>query len=154
MARNCCSPTFAKELVNALTSNGLPWDSKASFGYYTDTAVFMDVIPECTNISAGGFNEHYVKEDANLNYTWEVFNAACKIDWESLPVERVLKNPIEKMNPYLGKGGFKVKTMVSKVEEIFHLLEVKKTSQLNVGNGLVELTYSKLQKFFKCYCWK
>jgi hypothetical protein len=86
-ARPCCSSDFANALSKALTDNGVESnpDSKA---YYTDTATFLDVIPECTNISAGGYREHYKDEWVDLSYTKMVADAACKLDWEALPTNR------------------------------------------------------------------
>ena len=55
----------------------------------------MDVIPEVTNLSAGGFREHHEDEYADLAYTYKVLNFALKMDWESLPVVRELDNEEE-----------------------------------------------------------
>jgi hypothetical protein len=86
-ARVCCSGKFAEVLSNELTKLGV--ESKPDpNAYYTDTATFLDTIPECTNISAGGWDEHYTTEWVDLTYTKKVLDAACKIDWENLPTER------------------------------------------------------------------
>lgn len=88
-ARYCCSKEFANELSKVLTDNGV--ESKPDpNAYYTDTATFLDTIPECTNISAGGYKEHYKDEWVDLSYTQKVADAACNIDWESLPTERTI----------------------------------------------------------------
>lgn len=97
MARNCCSIEFATEIAKNLeTIIGVKWDKNSNFGYYTDTAVFMDVIPEVTNLSAGGFYEHHKNETVDLEYTYKILEFALKMDWESLSVVRqVLKNDEE-----------------------------------------------------------
>ena len=60
-ARYCCSEEFADALSDELTNLGV--ESKPDpNAYYTDTATFLDIIPECTNISAGGWKEHYNSE--------------------------------------------------------------------------------------------
>jgi len=96
MARNCCSKEFVLAIADGLKQiSGIEWDQKGGLGYYTDTAVFMDVIPEVTNLSAGGFREHHEDEYADLAYTYKVLNFALKMDWESLPVVRELDNEEE-----------------------------------------------------------
>lgn len=90
-ARPCCSNEFALALSKELTDNGV--DSKPdSNAYYTDTATFLDVISECTNISAGGYREHYNDEWVDLSYTEMVAKAACEVNWESLPVDREVRD--------------------------------------------------------------
>lgn len=90
-ARYCCSDDFANALCDELTKLGIEStpDPKA---YYTDTATFLDTIPECTNISAGGWNEHYKTEWVDLGYTMVVAEAACNVDWENLPTSREVKS--------------------------------------------------------------
>ena len=109
----CCSPEFEKALAQEMISKGLPWDPKSAAGVYTDTATFMYTISECTNISAGGFNEHRTTEWADLNYTYNVLQAAMKIKWEELPVARKIPDPAvaytRKKNRYnyrSGKAGY------------------------------------------------
>ncbi len=91
MARNCCSPEFVEALSKQFAANGMEYkaDQKA---YYTDTATFLDTIPECTNISAGGWNEHYVTEWVDIGYTQKVAEAAIRINWEALPTNRPIDN--------------------------------------------------------------
>ena len=56
MGGRCCSPAFATKLSSELTTaTGYKHDSDPT-GIYTDSAVFMDLIPECTNLSVGYFN--------------------------------------------------------------------------------------------------
>lgn len=91
LGRNCCSTQFVTELETEFKKAGM--DFKADHqAYYTDTATFLDTISECTNISAGGWNEHYKSEWVDLSYTKKVAEAACKMDWESLPVVREVED--------------------------------------------------------------
>lgn len=88
---NCCSNEFATSLCSEFNKSGLkmvPDDT----GVLTDSAQFMDFIPECTNISVGYYNEHTTGEWQNLEYLYQLCNAVAKVDWESLPVERDPKN--------------------------------------------------------------
>lgn len=111
LGRRCCSDEFAQSISDEFAKSGLEYkhDHKA---YYTDTATFLDTIPECTNLSAGGWNEHYNSEWVDLGYTRKVAEAACKVDWENLPVVRKV-DEIKKVTSY---KGFKNKsTDVSKL---------------------------------------
>lgn len=86
----CCSDNFANELAYRLNGvgNGLvmrPDNTGAS----TDSAQFMELIPECTNISVGYYDEHTVSERLDIQYLYRLCHAVTEIDWETLPVERV-----------------------------------------------------------------
>jgi hypothetical protein len=83
----CCSDIFAGALASQFKTKSLKFEADP-FGSYTDTASFMDIIPECTNISIGYFNEHSKSERQNINYAWQVAQAAADIDWDDLPVDR------------------------------------------------------------------
>lgn len=100
LGRRCCSDEFAQAISDEFAKSGLEYkhDHKA---YYTDTATFLDTIPECTNLSAGGWNEHYNSEWVDLGYTRQVAEAACKINWESLPVVREVDD-VKKVVNYSG----------------------------------------------------
>lgn len=82
----CCSDEFADALVDEFSENGLKF--KKDFAYGTDSAVFMGVIPEVTNISSSGEYEHSFLESTNIKYLKKVANAALNINWESLPSSR------------------------------------------------------------------
>jgi hypothetical protein len=84
--RKCCSDEFADALIEEFDSLGLPF--KKDYAYGTDSAVFMDIVPEITNISSGGEYEHSFKESTNINYMKKVAITATEIDWESLPTVR------------------------------------------------------------------
>lgn len=86
----CCSDLFAQTLANAFNDHNpdafmyTPDDS----GVYTDTAEFTDIIPECTNISIGYYNEHTERESLNIAHFQHLAAAAATLDWDSLPTER------------------------------------------------------------------
>lgn len=145
MGRMCCSSEFAKRIANEFDIKGIKWDSTKGFGYYTDTAVFMDVIPECTNISAGGFNEHFTSEWVDLNYTYNVYLAAKDLDWESLPTERVIEERFSeeesesKVKKFLG---FSNKKVADEITKILTLIDLSLTRDLS-KDGVRHLTFSK-----------
>jgi len=86
-AQYCCSEEFTNELIERFAEQGLEMQADPT-GYYTDTSSFMEIIPECTNISIGVWGEHTFKEYVDIEYTEKVAIAASKIDWESLPTNR------------------------------------------------------------------
>lgn len=144
MGRMCCSMDFAKKIADEFDIRGIKWDKEGGFGYYTDTAIFMDVIPECTNISAGGFNEHYNTEWVDLNYTWEVYKAAISMDWESLPTVRELENRFEEEPSGLIDKFMKFNQSknLKTIKDIFSLLDMSATRN-TLKDGIRHITYSK-----------
>jgi hypothetical protein len=97
MGTDCCSPEFAQALCDAYNDNGLSMKPDNT-GIYTDSASFIDLIPECTNVSVGYFNEHTGKEKQNISFLKRLCEASIKIDWKSLPTERSLEDLISKRN--------------------------------------------------------
>lgn len=83
----CCSDTFADALSDALSDDVLMY-APDDGGVYTDTAEFVHIIPECTNISVGYVSEHTTRETLDLNHLRALITRAIEIDWDSLPVER------------------------------------------------------------------
>ena len=86
-AQPCCSDEFANSLIKLFAEQGMEMEVDPT-GYYTDTSSFMEIIPECTNISVGVWGEHTKKEFVDISYVEEIAIAASKIDWESLPSNR------------------------------------------------------------------
>lgn len=89
----CCSDTFAQMLSDELNAAHehlmyLPDNT----GVYTDTAEFVDIIPECTNISVGYDFEHSQKEELDIFHFKNLAAAVLKVRWDNLPTSR---NPLE-----------------------------------------------------------
>jgi hypothetical protein len=85
----CCSNEFAIELSNQLNLANKEFNfSPDPTGIYTDSAKFMDLVSECTNISVGYYNEHSTNEKQDINFLRRLCQAVCKVDWESLPIVR------------------------------------------------------------------
>jgi len=85
----CCSDEFSDELCSQMNSNGLDM-KKDPTGVSSDSASFMGVIPECTNISVGYMNEHTPDECLDMTYLKKLSDVCVNIDWESLPLSRKL----------------------------------------------------------------
>lgn len=100
----CCSDEFAYDLSDKLNATGLgleliPDDT----GILTDSAQFVDFIPECTNISVGYYNEHTRKECQDIDFLSKLCRACTMIDWESLPVVRIPgEDEYDEMEPIMG----------------------------------------------------
>jgi hypothetical protein len=143
LGRMCCSTDFAKAIADEFDIRGIKWDSTRGFGYYTDTAAFMDTIPECTNISAGGFLEHHLTEWVDLNYTYQVYLTAKEVNWEKLPVKRELEVRFSEEEPSRLKKflGFNNSKMGKEVEELMDKYDLTKTRDVT-KDGKRHLTFS------------
>jgi len=87
----CCSDAFAQDLSNALNVDGhtdVMMYSPDDSGVYTDTAEFVDIIPECTNISVGYDREHTEFESLDLVHYKQLSEQVLLIDWDTLPTSR------------------------------------------------------------------
>jgi hypothetical protein len=83
----CCSDAFGDALCDELNKSGMSY-IKDDGGVYTDSAEFVDYIPECTNVSVGYYSEHTVNEKQDINHLIDLCVACISVDWESLPVVR------------------------------------------------------------------
>jgi hypothetical protein len=83
-----CSDEFARSLAKQLNQYGDLKYEIDDTGVYTDSAEFVEVIPECTNISVGYYNEHTVRESQDLNHLIQLALSIVDINWESLPTIR------------------------------------------------------------------
>jgi len=88
MFESCCSDKFADSLCLAFKQQGLKY-KKDDTGIFTDSANFMGVIKECTNISVGYFNEHTTHEYQNITFLEKLCNACTKINWDNLPTKNI-----------------------------------------------------------------
>ena len=85
----CCSDAFADALALQLNRSGYGLSyKKDEGGVYTDSAEFVDIIPECTNLSVGYYKEHTVNESQNIKHLEKLAEACLKVDWENLPTKR------------------------------------------------------------------
>ena len=86
-AGRCCSSAFGEALADALNERGMLMMTDDT-GVYTDTAEFMEMIPECTNLSAGYYHEHGATEILDTEYLQNLLTAMLTVPWDELPVER------------------------------------------------------------------
>lgn len=101
----CCSDEFAHKLAKELNLYNLVLsgvtvleDYKWYKEFYkpndeggrTDSHKFIDLIPECTNLSVGYFCEHTVYEKQDLKFLELLSQTVLKIDWDSLPIVKTV----------------------------------------------------------------
>jgi hypothetical protein len=85
----CCSDKFAESLCDELNEAGFGLSMKPDDGgIMTDSAQFMGIVPECTNISVGYYDEHTTKERQDIDHLYRLCQSVVSVNWESLPVER------------------------------------------------------------------
>jgi len=85
----CCSDKFGEELAKQLNLNDETFKYKIDpTGIYTDSAQFVKIYPECTNISVGYYSEHTYSERQDIEHLTKLAEACLKVDWSNLPVER------------------------------------------------------------------
>lgn len=84
-----CSDAFADGLCKELNKSGLDLAYiKDDGGVYTDSAEYVDLIPECTNVSVGYYREHTTSEHQDINHLINLSVACLGVEWENLPTER------------------------------------------------------------------
>ena len=84
----CCSDAFADALSDTLNADMTLMYLPDNTGVYTDTAEFISIIPECTNISVGYYSEHSDKECLDIIHFQALAERVAKIDWDLLPTDR------------------------------------------------------------------
>jgi hypothetical protein len=104
----CCSDVFAQALADEFNGDDrlmyLPDDT----GVYTDTAEFVDIIPECTNISVGYYSEHSDKESLDIVHFQTLASQVLAINWDALPTDRdpTIKEDKSSRYDYVGVAGW------------------------------------------------
>jgi len=118
----CCSDEFVNSLSKEFYKNGMVYKADP-YGVGTDSASFMGMIPECTNLSVGYFNEHTYNEEQDMDYMLELADVATKIDWENLTIAREIVNydsespePIEKEENHLPE--YKLQNIFTKIYSV------------------------------------
>lgn len=97
----CCSDVFASALSKELNKQSNFFYKKDDTGVYTDSAEFVDIIPECTNLSVGYYQEHTNKEHQDLYHLSKLALSCLNIDWENLPTKRDM---LKKDSKWFGSG--------------------------------------------------
>ena len=148
LSQTCCSNAFAQSLCDELNSNGMQMRLDNT-GVFTDSASFMDLIPECTNISVGYFSEHTHSEMQNISFLERLARATIGVNWDNLRISRkVGLDPAisAKYGPLIMKMKrqrlFNSKKVYTDDENFYLLLPVDETPILTVKRELE--TYKRL----------
>lgn len=85
----CSSNEFAQALSDELNKHNSEFKYKPDpTGIYTDSAQFVKIYPECTNISVGYYSEHTYSERQDISHLIKLAEACLKVDWTNLPSKR------------------------------------------------------------------
>lgn len=128
----CCSDVFGDALASALNDAGMFYATDDS-GVYTDTAEFVDIIPECTNLSAGYYDEHRPEERLDTNHLQALCTAAIAIDWDALPTKR---DPNEIDDDFLGRWKSKYTPAPKYTSNVVDMRQVGTAKVLETIGGL------------------
>ena len=89
----CASSEFAAGLGAALGMG-----HKAADGIFTDSASYVDLIAECSNLSIGYYDEHSTRERLDTGYLEQVIEALIATEWGKVAVTR---QPGDSGDPWL-----------------------------------------------------
>jgi hypothetical protein len=93
-----CSDEFGLSLAATLKMN----HKLDNTGIYTDTAEFFELVPNCTNVSVGYYNEHTKKETLNKPYIEALRDSLLSADWSKLDFTPPKPDPY--ISPYVDYG--------------------------------------------------
>lgn len=85
----CASQAFARALADALNVHDFMY-APSDEGIFTDTANYVDLVPECTNLSVGYQHEHSTWETLDTGHLQRLLDALSTLDTTRLPIERDL----------------------------------------------------------------
>lgn len=85
------SEGFAQALADQLNLHGFKY-APSDGGIYTDSKEFSHIVPECTNISVGYYNEHRTNEYLDLEHLLKLADAVLQVQWSDLPI---LRTPVD-----------------------------------------------------------
>src|SRR5882724_550707 len=100
----CCSDAFGDSMA-ALLPSRFKLDPT---GFVTDTKKYMKIVPECSNISVGYYNEHSPEEKLDVGHLIELRDSMIRIDASKLIIERdPTVVPIKPPKSYGSFGSFR-----------------------------------------------
>lgn len=77
-----CSDRFAQALCQRLGMG----HKLSRRGVFTDTANYIGLVPECTNISVGYFDNHTRHEQLDYQYLFQLRDRLLSMNWNDLPI--------------------------------------------------------------------
>lgn len=85
MGTTCASVPFAVSLARQLSPH---LQMRAARGVFTDTAEYMDLVPECTNLSVGYYDQHSPREYVDYAHVGTLLFALSQMDQSQLVCAR------------------------------------------------------------------
>jgi hypothetical protein len=90
--RRTASDAFALSLADIL---GMPQLRPDTTGTYTDSMEYAGLVPECSNLSVGYYDQHTARESQDILYAETLLERLCEADWSALVVSRDPTQPME-----------------------------------------------------------
>ena len=87
--QRCASDKFGDALALQLNGADKTFSYKTDpTGVLTDSIQFINIYPECTNISVGYKSEHTFNETQDIKHLEKLAKACVNVKWDELPIER------------------------------------------------------------------
>lgn len=84
----CCSDAFANAFADLLNlGSGMEFEPNDG-GSFTDSANYTHLIPECTNLSIGYYDQHTMEERQDLSFAAALVLKLISLPFDQLPAER------------------------------------------------------------------
>ena len=158
MFGRCCSDEFAQELANRMNATGNKMKMKLDdTGILTDSAKFVKLVPECTNISVGYQNEHTGKESQDIEFLQRLCNTVVKVDWETLPIKRDALDDEDDYDHYYSGYGYESMSKYNygnyeenpdwKEENYTHVLLDGKTKRVYIATSRIDEEKAEIYKW-------
>lgn len=84
----CCSDAFAEAFAAQLNDGTDFLYTGDDGGSFTDTKNYTLLIPECTNLAVGYYDQHTLFECQDMSFVTRLINRLIAVDWEALPTVR------------------------------------------------------------------
>lgn len=129
----CCSKDFGQALCDAL---GTGWRPSPN-GTFTDTKVYIGVIPECVNVAVGYDRQHSSSEEQSAWFADYLLDRVQEIQWESLPTKREPKEAYS-APAYQAPAQAKVETREKENDSLMALYDYKEDQLMGVPFSTLE----------------
>lgn len=85
--KECASDKFAEAVCLALNNHGMDFHT-SKLGVYTDNYEYRGLIAENINVGVGYEGQHGRTETLDYAHAFALLNAALKVNWDAMPVDR------------------------------------------------------------------
>lgn len=143
MGENTMSIECATELADRLNQFETDYSKLYPFvlddtGSYTDSNSFVGIIPNCTNISVGYFNQHTKKEVQDLEFLQQISVVYSKVDWEGLPVGKLQTTDYGAWPSLYSSGYWGEEDSLSSLEELTEELVDLAMSEPSIADDMYQ----------------